>query len=76
MYAPTGHRYTTEFIGELYSLVSLISGPWLVTGDLNLVCDPSDKNNDNFNICLLNVLNSAIHDMSLIELLLLDRLFS
>jgi hypothetical protein len=50
VYAPTDHRYTTEFIGELYSLASLISGPWLVTGDLNLVRDPSDKNNDNFNI--------------------------
>lgn len=76
MYAPTDHCYTTEFIGELYSLASIISGPWLVTRDLNLVRDPSDKNNDNFNICLVNVFNSAIHDMSLIELPLLDRLFS
>lgn len=76
VYAPADHRYTAEFLDELRSFASLISGPWLVTGDFNLVREPSDKNNDNFNVCLASAFNSAIHDMSLIELPLLDRLFT
>lgn len=76
VYAPADHLYTAAFLDELRSLANSISGPWMITGDFNLIRDPSDKNNDNFDVSLASAFNSTIHDLSLVELPLLDRLFT
>jgi hypothetical protein len=60
----------------MLSLSVMISGPWLVLGDFNLICLPSEKNNANFNSALANSFNSMINSLAVLELPLLDRRFT
>jgi hypothetical protein len=76
VYAPFDHDLTQDFITEMISLTSVVSGPWLILGDFNLIRVPSEKNNSNFNRALADAFNTMIHAMALFELPLLDRLFT
>lgn len=76
VYGPSDHSYTSAFLDELRDLAPLVSGAWLLAGDFNLIRDPSEKNNDNFDASRANAFNLAIHDMTLLELPLLDRSFT
>jgi hypothetical protein len=49
VYAPFDHDLTQDFVTEMVSLTSVVSGPWLILGDFNLIRVPSEKNNSNFN---------------------------
>lgn len=64
------------FFVELNSLQPLVSGPWLLFGDFNLIRSPDEKNNDNFRHSLAARFNDVIDQLSLLELPLLDRLFT
>jgi exonuclease III len=76
VYAPADHSLTPAFLAELESLGPLFPVPWLVIGDFNLVRDPSDKNNDNFNLALASSFNDSIRTLALFELPLLDRRYT
>ncbi|CAM0881391.1 unnamed protein product [Alopecurus aequalis] len=76
VYAPSDHTFTDEFVAEMTSLLPLVSGPWIILGDFNLLRRPSDKNNANFNHSLAAKFNAMIHAMGLFELPLLDRLYT
>lgn len=58
------------------SLAATVPGPWLIAGDFNLLREPGDKNNDNFDASLADAFNATIHDLALLELPLLDKLFT
>jgi hypothetical protein len=72
VYAPADHRETNAFLDELLSLRPLISGPWLIVGDFNLVRSVDDKSNGIINTSLVNAFNDAIHSLGVQELPLLD----
>ena len=76
VYAPSDHQQTPEFLDELREIAGIVTGPWIIAGDFNLIRTPDEKNNDNFNAHLAEIFNLAIHDLSLVELPLLDRLFT
>ncbi|TVU21770.1 hypothetical protein EJB05_31429, partial [Eragrostis curvula] len=76
VYAPSDHRDSRQFLDGLAELAGHIAGPWLVVGDFNLVRDLSDKNNNSFNANLAAAFNSTLHSLALLELPLLDRLFT
>lgn len=76
VYAPADHRDTPLFLDEINTLLPSITGPWLLLGDFNLTRDISDKNNNNFNPSLATSFNNTIDNLALLELPLLDRLFT
>jgi hypothetical protein len=76
VYAPSDHRHSPAFLNELLSLLSLISGPWLIFGDFNLIRSPDDKNNGNLNLNLMNSFNLALDHLGVLEIPLLGRSFT
>jgi hypothetical protein len=76
VYGPSDHDYTLDFLDELCSVASSVSGAWLLTGDFNLIWDPTKKNTENFDAPRTSAFNTAIHDMTLLELPLLDCSFT
>jgi exonuclease III len=76
VYAPSDHNLTSAFATEMLSLAAAVTGPWLVIGDFNLICYPSDKNNSNFDRSLATAFNSLIRDSSWMKLPLRDRLYT
>jgi exonuclease III len=48
VYGPSDHSYTVSFLDELRDLSTLVTGPWLMADDFNLIRGASEKNNDNF----------------------------
>jgi hypothetical protein len=43
VYGPSDHSFTMSFLDELCDISLAVSGPWLLAGDFNLICDPSEK---------------------------------
>ncbi|XP_071677171.1 uncharacterized protein [Lolium perenne] len=76
VYAPADHSLTSQFVDEMLALLPLVSGPWIILGDFNLIRHPSEKNNANFNQNLADAFNAIINAMALFELPLLDRRFT
>jgi hypothetical protein len=46
IYGPSRDHDKREFLAELEELCHLYSGPWLLTGDFNLIYCAGDKSND------------------------------
>lgn len=67
-----------SFLAELEEEASHIDAltPWVLLGDFNLICDPSEKSNDNFDHLAASDFNDAIRRVALQEIPLLDRLFT
>jgi hypothetical protein len=49
VYAPSDHDLTQDFVTEMVGLTAVVSGPWLIIGNFNLIRVPAEKNNNNFN---------------------------
>ena len=76
VYGPCDAALKPAFLDELASLASTVSGPWLVVGDFNLIHAPSKRSNDNFDARGAQLHNSWIDNAGLLEIPLLDRLFT
>jgi hypothetical protein len=76
IYAPSDHSLTAAFMAEILLLAEVITGPWLVVGDFNLIRYPHEKNNSNFDRSLATTFNSMIHELAWGELPLTDRLYT
>ena len=76
VYGPADHAFTDQFLSDLSNVASTINDPWIIIGDFNLTRAPSDKNTTSFNSSLASRFNQMIDDLQLIELPLLDRLFT
>ena len=76
VYAPSDHRDSASFLEDLHELVPKINGAWVIAGDFNLVRSSDDKNNDRFDHNLASHFNDTINSLALLELPLLDRLFT
>jgi len=75
-YGPSDHSASLPFLQNLLELPPLITGPWILLGDFNLVRCAADKNNGQINVPLTNAFNDAIHQLNLSEIDLSDRLFT
>jgi hypothetical protein len=76
VYAPADHKDSQTFLEDLSEVVEQISGNWLLVGDFNLTRGREDNSTGNACAALCDAFNSCIHDLSLLEILLLDRLFT
>jgi hypothetical protein len=59
-YGPSDHAGSLPFLPNLQDLTPLISGPWILLGDFNLVRCAADKNNGQFNVPLVAAFNESI----------------
>lgn len=75
-YGPCSHADKPTFLDELMMLSSMISGPWLLLGEFNLVRLPFEKSSANFDAVEAAWFDSTINSMALQELPLLDRWFT
>jgi hypothetical protein len=76
VYGPCESALKPLFLAELASIAGNVSGPWAVLGDFNLLQNPTDRSNNNFDARDADLFNSWINDAGLIEIPLLDRLFT
>lgn len=76
VYGPSDHSFTDIFLVELINVAGTISDPWILIGDFNLSRARSDKNTPSFNSSLATRFNHAIDALQVIELPLLDQLFT
>lgn len=76
VYAPADHSNTPDFLASLSHTKNLVTGAWVLAGYFNLVRSVEDKNNNIVSASLCFAFNSTIIELALIELPLLDRLFT
>jgi len=76
VYAPSDHRDSAFFLDDLAELAPQICGPRVIAGDFNLIRSGADKNNAHVDHRLTELFNNAINSLALLELPLLDRLFT
>jgi len=76
VYAPSDHRDSKVFLEDLDELRPQIHGPWILAGDFNLIRSASDKNSGNVNHRLCTLFNDTLEKLGVVELPLLDRLYT
>lgn len=76
VYAPSDHRETDLFLADLESIAQPTDVNWVAIGDYNLTREPADKNNGIFDQSLADKFNASINRLALLELPLLDRLYT
>ena len=76
VYAPSDHRDSFQFLLDLDEIAAQISGNWVLAGDFNLTRGASDNSNGSIDARLANAFNNAIHKLGLIDIPLLDKLFT
>jgi hypothetical protein len=73
---PSNNESKSAFLEELREFLPLCSGPWLFTGDFNMIYKAADKNNSRLNRRLMGRFCRFLNDVSLKELHLGGRLFT
>ena len=76
VYAPADHRDSKHFLADLHELQPQISGPWVLTGDFNLIRCTTEKTTGNLDAALCSLFNDTLDRLGVVELPLLDRLFT
>jgi hypothetical protein len=76
IYTSADNSLSPLFLAELEALGPLFPLPWLVVSDFNLIRDPTNKNNANFDLNLASAFNETIRTLALFELPLLDKLYT
>jgi len=76
VYAPVDHRDSLHFLDDIRDIASHIQGSWVIAGDFNLTRTCDENNNGSFNQPLAQAFNDTIDDLGLIDIPLLDRLFT
>lgn len=75
VYAPSNNGETDAFLDELRNICPQPC-PWIMVGDFNLTRSPANKNTAGLNWALASKFNSIIDKLALMELPLLDRLYT
>lgn len=76
VYAPSDHRDTPAFLHDLQELATHIHGNWALAGDFNLTRGREENSNGTSHTSLCTAFNDTIDHLGLIDLPLLDRLFT
>jgi exonuclease III len=76
VYAPTDHSLKPSFLSEIEQICPSDDTPWMIIGDFNLMRSSIDKNNTSFRQDEPDAFNDVINNLALIELPLMDRLYT
>lgn len=76
VYDPQHDAEKVAFLEELREVRSLCTGPWLLTGDFNMIYSSEDKNNENLNRAMMGRFWRFVNDFELKEIPLLGRRYT
>jgi hypothetical protein len=76
VYGPADHARTDLFLADLLDVAANVAVPWMLIGDFNITRCPADKNTASINSSIASRFSQTIDTLELIELRLLDRLFT
>lgn len=76
VYGPHVDGEKQAFLDELREVRSHCHGPWVETGDFNMIYCSEDKNNDNINRAMMGYFCCFVNDMELKEIPLLGRRYT
>lgn len=76
VYGPSDDAAKPLFLQDLARIRGLVSGPWLLMGDFNLIYQARDKSNSNLNLRLMASFRSALNNSDLKEIKLGGRRFT
>ena len=76
VYAPANHRDSLGFLEDLAEVASHVPACWALAGNFNLTRGADENINGNVHQHLADAFNDSIHFLGLIDLPLLDRLFT
>lgn len=76
VYGPQPDADKVEFLDELRSIRQTFTGPWLISGDFNLLLEATDKNNRNINRRNMGRFKRFVDDMALVDLPLHGRRYT
>lgn len=75
-YGPTDDTLKQQFIHELRYMASLVSNPWLLVGDFNLIRWMVDRSTGSRNFDLMDRFNEFISEVGIIDIPLHNRTFT
>lgn len=73
VYGPTVDERKAAFLEEISYIRSIVSSPWLIIGDFNLIKNPKDKNNCRVDNRWMARFRAALNSASLKEIPLIGR---
>jgi hypothetical protein len=76
VYGPQSNEDKISFLLELRQIRVECHGPWVVSGDFNLIYKEEDKNNANCNRAMMGSFKKFIDDTSLIDLPIIGRKYT
>lgn len=76
VYGPTHQSEKEDFLEELREAHALVSGPWMINGDFNMIIWAEDKNNSRIHRRQMGQFRCLLNDLELKELHLHGRLFT
>lgn len=76
VYGPQDDNQKAIFLEELEAIRDTCSGPWMVTGDFNLILNEADKNNDRINCANLRRFRRTVASLGLQDVHLQGRCFT
>ncbi|CAN6300756.1 unnamed protein product [Urochloa humidicola] len=76
VFAPSDHRDSIAFLEDLEEVASNVHGNWVLCGDFNLTRGSDDNSNGNVHQNLADAFNGCINRLGVIDIPLLDRLFT
>lgn len=65
IYGPHEDANKPAFPDELREVRSFCAGPWMLTGDFNMIYSSGDKSNDNVNRVLMGRFHRFVNEMEL-----------
>lgn len=75
-YSPTDDALKPSFVNELRLCAALVNLPWLLAGDFNLVRWLVDRSSGTYSFRLMDLFNSFISDVGIIDTQLHNRSFT
>ena len=76
VYAPADHHDSQHFLEDWIEVASHVDSNWLVAGDFNLTRNADENSNGTLHQNLAELFNDPIHALAVIEIPLLDCLFT
>lgn len=76
VYGPQADPQKLLFLNELRELRTQCPGPWLITGDFNLIYRAEDNNNTNVDRAMMGRFRQLLNDLELKEIKLLGHRFT
>jgi hypothetical protein len=76
VYGPQTAEEKVMFLEELSKRRTLCPAPWMVAGDLNMILNASEKNNENIDRNMMQRFRTFVHEHELKDLYMHGRLYT